>query len=112
MVRDVANVHLARKRYEVVLAQAGDINVLDDDHLVVILVEDGVVDDIPNVLPVALGEGHDRFGVAFGRVEEARSVWVFADGLEDGLDCVLDLVETLSRGVGGLLESCSGFNAC
>jgi len=97
-------VHLARERYEVVLTQAGNVDVLDDDHLMVVLIEDGVVDDIPNVLPVALGGTHDCLCIASWSVEEARPIRVFADVLEDGLDCVLDLAEALSRILWRLLE--------
>lgn len=41
-----ANAHLTRKRDEMVFAQAGDVDVSDDDHFVMVLGENGIVYDI------------------------------------------------------------------
>ncbi len=48
--------YLAGERYHVMLAEAEDLDVLDDDHLVMSLVEYGVVDDILDILLVSFGE--------------------------------------------------------
>ena len=47
--------HLAREGHEMVLAQAVDVNVLDNDHPIVSLVKERVVDDIVEIMMVPLG---------------------------------------------------------
>ena len=44
-VRDVGYVRLAEERQQVVLAHGVELDVLDDDHLVVVDVEEGFVED-------------------------------------------------------------------
>lgn len=63
------------------------------------LLENGAVDDVPDVLLVPLGEPQHRLGVALGGVEDARAVRVLADALEQGGDGALHAVEAQ----GGLL---------
>src|SRR5690625_1755517 len=84
--------YLADKGHEVVLAEAVDLNVLDNDHLVVALVEEGVVDNVLDVDLVALCEEEEGLGVARGRVEEALAVRVLADALEEGAHGAAHLV--------------------
>jgi len=90
-----------------VLTQTGDIDFADENHLVVIFSEDGVVDDIwrggNEKLRDKAGFGqmmscgftcetffvsprhpHDGLGVPLRRLEEAFAVGVFADTFEDG----------------------------
>lgn len=105
VLRDVGNVHLSGKGHEVVLAQAEDLNVLDNDHLVVALLEDGIVDNVADVLLVALGKVEHGLGVALGRVDDAGAVGVLADALENGADGGLHLLEALGGLVGVLFET-------
>lgn len=102
-VGDVANVHFARERDEVVLAHGEDLDVLDDDELVVVFGEDGVVDDRLQVFLVAFGEVEHGFCVARWRVEEALAVGVFTDAFEDRTDAAGRLVDWL---VGGRRVDC------
>jgi hypothetical protein len=52
--RSTGDVYLAGKGDHVVFAQREEINVSDDDHLVVALVKDGVIDDRSQIFLVAL----------------------------------------------------------
>lgn len=92
---NVANVHLARERNQVVLAHGEDLDVLDDNHLVVALLENGPVDNVAHVFLVALGQEEHRLGVPLGSGEETFAVRVFAEAFEEGADGALHLVETL-----------------
>lgn len=78
--------HLAGERHEVVLAHGEDLDVLDDHELVVVLGENGVVDDRLQVLLVTLGEVEHCLCVARRRVEEALTVGVLADAFKDCAD--------------------------
>lgn len=94
------------------LAHGKDVNVLNDDHFVVALVKDGIIEDVYfffsirnklgeslavtiNVLLVALGKVHECLGVAVGRLEQSRSLWVLANALEQGLDRPRHLFQSL-----------------
>lgn len=102
---DVADMHLAREGHQVVLAHAKDLNVLDDHHFVMALLEDGPVDDVAHVLLVALGEIEHGLGVTLGRGEETLTVGVFAEAFEKGADGALHLVQTLLLLGFGLLQT-------
>lgn len=67
-------------------AKAEDLNVLDDDHLIVSFAEDGSVDDVFDIVLIALGEGQQGLCVTGGCIEKALSVWVLADALKQGSD--------------------------
>ena len=93
------------------LAQAENLDILHDDHLVVPLVEDCAVDHVLDVLLVALGEEEHGLGVAGGGVEEAFAVGVFAHALEEGADCGGHLCEAGGGFGGGFLEASAGAEA-
>jgi len=80
---NVGHVHLPQEGQQVMLAQAVEVNVAHDDHLIVLDIEDGVVDEPHGVHVVAGGE----FGVstrdAGRRVEQPFALHVLADGRED-----------------------------
>ena len=59
-VRDVGDVHAAEERDQVVLAEAVEVDVLDEHHLVVGDLEERVVEDRERILRVALGEEAQR----------------------------------------------------
>jgi len=54
-----------------------DLNILDDDHFVVVLVEYGVVDDVPQVLLVALCKIHHGCRITMWCLQQAFSLWIF-----------------------------------
>lgn len=68
------------------LAQTEDIDIPDNDHLVVILGKDGVVDRIDQSLLVTFRHPQESLGVSFGSTFETLSIWVFADTFEDRTD--------------------------
>lgn len=91
-----------------VLAHAKDLNVLDNDHLVVAFLEDGIVDNVLDILLVAAGQEEHGLGIASRGVEDAGAVGVFADAFEDGADGALHLLETNGSLLGGLIETFTG----
>ena len=58
---------------------AVELDVLDDHHVVVVLVENRAVEQGLDVLPVAAREELQGFGDAVGRPQQALPVGVFAD---------------------------------
>jgi len=77
-----ANSHLSGKRHQVVLAETEDLNVLYNDQLVVVLVKDGAVDYVPEILFVAFCEEHHCFCVSLRSAMQTLSVGVFTDAFE------------------------------
>lgn len=69
--------------------------VLDDNHFIVALVEEGIVDEVIDIDLVALCEEEHGLGVAGGGVEEALAVRVLADALEEGADGAAHLFHAL-----------------
>lgn len=92
-VRDVADMHLAHKGNQMVLAKGEDLDVPHDDELVMVLVEDSTVDDVAQVLFVTLCEEEQRFRVALWCVEQPLTVGVFAQTLEHSPDSARQLLE-------------------
>ena len=70
-VRDVRDVALAEERQQVVLAQAVEVDVLDDHHLVIIDGEQRVVEHRIDVGRVAAREKPERLLDALRRVDAA-----------------------------------------
>ena len=66
------------------LAKRENLNVLDNDELVVVLVKHRPVDNVPNVLFVALCKIQHCLGISFRRAADAFSVRVFTDTLQNG----------------------------
>lgn len=91
-----------------VLAEAVDLNVLDNDHFVVALVKEGVVDKVLDVDVVALCEEEQGLGVARRRVEEALAVGVLADALEQGAHGAAHALQALLGLLGRLLSAVAG----
>ena len=82
------------------LAKAENIDVSDNDHLVVVLGKDGVVDDVDEPVLVALGHPHERLGVPLGRAQQALAVRVLADALQHGAQRLREH-EQVGFGLGG-----------
>jgi hypothetical protein len=60
--------YLSGKGDEMMLAQREDLNVLDNHELVVILVEDGTIHNVAQILFVALCKEEQRLGIPVWRV--------------------------------------------
>ena len=72
----------AEEGQHMVLAERVELDVADDDHLVIINIEKGLLQDVIGCLLVAAGEeGHGLFN-AGGGVAEAVTVGVFAEAAE------------------------------
>ena len=95
-----------------VLAQRENFNVLDDDQLVMILVEDGAVDNLAQVLLISLCEKQQRLCVAIRCVQQPLPVWVLSNALEDGSHGAGQLRQTLLLLLVGGLLSLSRSLAC
>lgn len=76
-----------------VLAKREDLYVPHDDKLIMILVEDSAVDDVAQVLFVALGEEKQRLCVALWCVEQPLTIWIFTQTLEHSPDSARQLLE-------------------
>lgn len=84
--------HLSGKRDQVMLAKTEDLNVLDNNELIVILVEDSAINNVPQVLLVALGEVHHSFCITFGGTVKTFSFRVLSDAFEQSADCSRELL--------------------
>jgi hypothetical protein len=62
------------------------LNILHNDQLIMILMEDGTINNIPHILLIPSGEKQHGFCISFWGAEEAFSGRVLADTLEDGTD--------------------------
>ena len=96
-VGDVGHVHLAVERQHVVLAHGEEVDVADDDHLVVFLLEEGVGEHLVRVLRVATGEDLHGLGHAHGGLLQALSVSILAEQGEDALVVFCEFVESLAE---------------
>ena len=85
-VRDIGDVVLADEGEHVVLAEGEQLDVLDDDHLLVLLVKDRRADDLDAVLGIALGQELHRLRHALGRLLQAFPLRVLAQQSQDCLD--------------------------
>jgi hypothetical protein len=101
----IANVHPPRERDHMVFAHAKDLDVLDHDHLVVVLGEDGLVDNIPEVLLIALSKEHDRLGIPLWGMNKARPIRIFTDAFEYGPHSLAYRGKSLGAFFGGLVPS-------
>ena len=75
--------HLANKWQQVVLAHRVQLDVLDDDHFVVIRIKHRVIEDFFEGLCVALGQKLEGGRGAFGCLQQAVSLGVFTGALNE-----------------------------
>ena len=81
-VGDVPHVRLAEEGQHVMLAHGVEVDVLDDDHLPVILREHGRAEYLFRILRVALREELHGLGHAVGRLEQALAASILAQQLD------------------------------
>jgi hypothetical protein len=77
------------------LAQGEDIDILDNHQLIVVLVEDRTVHQVPDILLVALGEVKHGLGVSQGGLAETLTLWVLSNTFEDCPDGSRKLLKSL-----------------
>ena len=112
MRREDVRTNLAHKGNQMVLAKGEDLDVPHNDELVMVLVEDSTVDDVAQVLFVALCEEEQRFRVAIGCIEQAFAVGVFSDALQHGSHGTGQLGQPLLLLFGGCFLAFAGALAC
>lgn len=103
--------YLAGEGDKVVLAEGEDLNVLDDDELVVVLVENSAINDVPQVLLVAFGEEQHGLCVALRRVEQALAVGILAQTLQHSPHRARQLLQVLRLLLLGSLDPVFGARA-
>ena len=74
----IGDVTAAEEGQEVVLAEAVDLHVADDDHLVVLCLVEGVANDVARVDGVTASEERERAGDPVRRIAQAVAARVFA----------------------------------
>lgn len=87
--------YLASKGDQMVLAQGEDLNVLYNHELVVILVEYSAINNVAQILFVALCEEQQRFRVPVWRRQQALAVGILADAFENRPDGASQLLQAL-----------------
>lgn len=78
--------HLSSEWYEMMFAQAENVDIPDNDHFVVILRKHRIIDNICQTLFVAFGHPHEGLGVPLWRAQQALSCGVLAYTLQDRPD--------------------------
>ncbi len=84
----------AHEGHHVVLAEGVELDVLDDDHLLVVLVEHGAAENLLGLEVVAVGEEEHGLGDALGTFQQSLTLGVFAQELEDGFVVLGHLADT------------------
>lgn len=70
-----------------------------------VLVENRIVDNVPDILLIALRKVEHRFRISRWCIEDAFSVWVFANAFQDRSDGSSHLLESFGCLFGALLQS-------
>ena len=111
-IRDVGDMGAADERQQMMLAQAVILDIVDDDHIGVFDMEDGVVDQLDGVGRIAADQLSPGFGDARWRFQQAFAVGLLADGIqqvENGalysglIDCLAEYAVSLLE-VGGFQQ--------
>lgn len=76
-IRDIADMHLPEEGEHVVLTEGIEVNILDDDHLPVVLFEHSRSEDLVGRLGHALGEEAHSLAHTLGGLYEAFTLGVF-----------------------------------
>lgn len=75
-----------------VLAEREDLDILHNDQLVMVLLEDGAVHQIPDILLIALGEEEHGFGVALWSTPQPLPLRILPYAFQDSRDCALQFL--------------------
>ena len=89
VARNVGDVALAEKRQQMMLAQAVEVDVLDDDHLAVVDGEQRVVDHRVDVRLVSAGEKLERLFDPLRRVDQPLALRILAELRQQPPDQIL-----------------------
>lgn len=66
-----------------VLAQREDVDILDNNQLIMVLMEDRTVHQVPDILLIALGEVKHSLGISQGSLAETLALRVLSNAFED-----------------------------
>ena len=92
---DIKDSYLSSEWNHVVFAKRENVDILDNDQLVVVLVEDGAVDQVPNVLLIALGEVEHGLGISLWGLAKTFSLGILSDTFKNGPDSSGQLLNSL-----------------
>ena len=92
-VGNVGHVGLSIEGKHVVFAEGVEVYVLDDNHLVVVLVELGGIEHGHGVHRVSASEGEHGLGHALGRLEQALALSILAQQLENAVVLLLEFFD-------------------
>lgn len=95
-----------------VLAERKDLDVLHNDELIMVLVEDGAVDNVKQVLLVSLCEEQHSLRVALWGLEKALTVGVLAQAFENGPNSARQLCKAVLLLLIGSLFALARSQAC
>lgn len=76
---NIADMALSKEGKHVMFAQAVELYIFDNDHVIVFNSENGVVDDVFKFFAIALGQEVHGFGRTFRGVEQAFAFRIFTD---------------------------------
>src|SRR5271154_3901985 len=83
LVRQIRHVALPKKRQQMVLAEAEELNVLHHHHFVIGNAKRGAIQNVFRVLQIAAGQEFQRLFVAFRRLAQSFAIRIFPDELDD-----------------------------
>ncbi len=86
---------LAHEGHHVMLTEGIELYVLDDNHLLVVLVEHGRTQYLLGVKVVSVGEEEHGLGYAFRGFQQALTLRIFTQQAQDGLVVLCQLGNTL-----------------
>lgn len=89
----LAEPYLSREWYEVVLAEAEDVNVLDNDNFIVPFVEECAIDNTLEVNLVSLGQEQQRLPIPRWSGFQPLPIWIFAYTLKQSPHCPAHLLD-------------------
>jgi hypothetical protein len=87
--------YLAHEWHHVVFTHAEDVDVSDEDQIVVVDLEYGVVDHFIDIVRIPLGEEEKGFGVSIGGLDESLPVRIFSNVLQHFLRCICQFLLAL-----------------
>ena len=96
-IGDVGHVRLAEEREHVMLAHRVELDVAHQHHVVVRLLEEGIADHLGGALLVALRQEAHRLLDPLGRLLEAVTIRILAQGEEHPTDVLLHVGHGNSR---------------
>jgi len=93
-----------------VFAQAKDIDVLDNNQLIMVLMEDSSIHNIPQILFVSFCEKHHGLGIPLRRIAQSFTIWILTNAFKDCADRVGKFALTLFGFLWGSVKSLFGAN--